>query len=275
MSFQLATRNGHNESAEYVARKRLRHDVHTSRTERRQKSYYTWYERECLKQSPDETARPVKIRAPVPPSGELPEAAEERLLAEDAERRARQMARQQAQPQRTDQAVLASRSKDGILGIDAYKMMRRKNREPVHVAGRPELICEMVARKEETDLARVDGTAAASAAAQRAASRRSRRSDRPWNVTLQDEPGAFRGVLQTSAYSTMVGSLQRRGRELGPAGEKALNNRLSFFVSENKEKAQKQLGMLAGTMAVSGKLRAKLPKRDGSGSAAAAASAST
>ena len=266
-SFQRATRHGHNEAAEFVARKRLRHDVFTSRAERRQTNFYSWYERECLKQAPGETARPVKMRAPVPPSAQLPEAAEERQRMEEAERAAQHTARQATQPRRSDQQVLASRSKDGIREIDAYHMMRRKQREPITIAGKPELICEMVARKEATDQARVDGSAAAAAAAQRAATRRPRRTDRPWNVVLQDEKSAYRGTLSTTAYRTMVASLQRRGRELGPAGENALNHRLSFFQSENKELAQKALGLVAGSIGALGKLRAQAPKDEAAGTA--------
>eukprot|EP00937_MAST-01D_sp_MAST-1D-sp2_P004589 g4589.t1 len=271
MSFQRAAFHGEYEAASYVARKRLRNLKHGTRREQRQTKFYHWYEREGLKQLPREQARPVKARGEIPASAPLPETVEEARKRDAAEALAKRM--MGSATRRTDAEVLASEMKDGIAHISAYTMMRRKQGQRISEPGSPEPLHKTIAAKDARDLTTLrvgdggggGGGGGSGGGGEEAAQRkqRQRRASRPFNVVLQDEPGAYRGVLRTDAYQIMASSIQRRRKAMGPAPEQALNRRLGFFMPDRKQQAAKALFSTASVTEAAGKFRRLTKKPEG------------
>ena len=252
---QRAAFHGEYEAADYVARKRLRCERGPmTRREQRQAKFYSWYERDCLKQEPKELARPIKAQGEVQPSPLLPEEAEEARQRAAAEMLARSIRRDSMLDTRTDREVLQSRAKDGVRNVAAYRMMERKQHSKISDPGQPQLLHEAVAAKDALDFGRAAGDTSSP-------KRRRRRNSRPFNVVLQDEPGAYRGVVRTDAYSTMAAKLRSRTDAMGfKASELPLNRKCEFFMPERKAMAQKRTSQTLLTMRAATKFKMKLKR---------------
>ena len=250
---QRAAFHGEYEAADYVARKRLRCERGPmTRREQRQANFYSWYERDCLKQEPKELARPIKVQGEVQPSPLLPEEAEEQRQKAAAEMLARSIRRNSTLDTRTDREILHSRAKDGVRNVAAYRMMERKQHLKISDPGRPQLLHEVVAAKEALDLGKTTGGTSSPR-------RRRRRNSRPFNVVLQDEPGAYRGVVHTDAYSTMAAKLRSRTDAMGfKASELPLNRKCAFFQPERSAMAQRKLSGTMLTMRAATKFKMNL-----------------